>query len=91
MGCDGWRLDAPFRVPKDFWKDFRAACKEYKGAYLVGEVFGHGPEWCGDHCFDAIMNYSFGSLGLGFFGKTELQTDTAIGGDYRIDPVWCHV
>jgi glycosidase len=38
MGCDGWRLDAPFRIPMDFWKDFRTACKQYEGAYLVGEV-----------------------------------------------------
>uniref|UniRef100_A0A7S0RZY6 Glycosyl hydrolase family 13 catalytic domain-containing protein n=1 Tax=Pyramimonas obovata TaxID=1411642 RepID=A0A7S0RZY6_9CHLO len=87
MGCDGWRLDAPFRVPMDFWKEFRSACKEYEGAYLVGEVFGHGPEWCGADCFDGVMNYSFGSLGLGFFGKAELQTDTAIGGDYLINAI----
>lgn len=53
----------------------------------VGEVFGLQPEWTGNHCFDALMNYTFGSMAMGFFGRAELQQDEAIGGDYAINKV----
>jgi len=85
-GCAGWRLDAPTRVPGTFWSHFRRTCKEARpDAYLVGEVFGLQPEWTGNHCFDALMNYTFGSMAMGFFGRAELQQDEAIGGDYAIN------
>ncbi|KAK3264966.1 hypothetical protein CYMTET_26323 [Cymbomonas tetramitiformis] len=56
----------------------------------VGEVFQLAPRWCGDHCFDALMNYPFGSLGLGFFGDTELLSDGGVGGDYTVHPLDGH-
>jgi glycosidase len=55
-GIDGWRLDVPWKVPLDFWHEFRARVKEAKpDAYLVGEAW-----WsCGKlrRVFDGLMNY----------------------------------
>ncbi|MFI7587948.1 alpha-amylase family protein [Spongisporangium articulatum] len=41
-GADGWRLDAAYAVPKDFWARVSARVKgEHPQAYLLGEVI-HG-------------------------------------------------
>ena len=39
-GMDGWRLDVPFKIPYDFWQEFRGVVKSVNPeAYLVGEVW----------------------------------------------------
>lgn len=55
---DGWRLDVPWKVPLDFWRDFRQAVKRVRpDAYIVGEVWRDAAPWlAGDTC-DGIMNY----------------------------------
>jgi cyclomaltodextrinase len=41
-GADGWRLDAAYAVPRDFWATVLARVHtEHPGAYIVGEVI-HG-------------------------------------------------
>ncbi|HEX7306873.1 alpha-amylase family glycosyl hydrolase [Lentzea sp.] len=41
-GADGWRLDAAYAVPQDFWADVLARVRDrHPEAYLVGEVI-HG-------------------------------------------------
>ena len=56
VGVDGWRLDVPWKVPIDFWAEFRRIVKERKpDAYLVGEAW---QAWGGLlDVFDGLMNY----------------------------------
>jgi glycosidase len=55
-GIDGWRLDVPWKVPLDFWRDFRQAVKErHPDSYLVGEAWW---SWGAMRSvFDGLMNY----------------------------------
>ncbi|MGD0002825.1 MAG: glycoside hydrolase family 13 protein [Anaerolineaceae bacterium] len=55
---DGWRLDVPWKVPLEFWREFRQIVKTTKPeAYIVGEIWRDPAPWlAGDTC-DGIMNY----------------------------------
>ncbi|MFP5332468.1 MAG: glycoside hydrolase family 13 protein [Acidimicrobiia bacterium] len=67
---DGWRMDVARYVDRDFWPDFRRACREVKpDAYLLAEIMGDVRDWLQGDAFDATMNYSFRSLALEFFGR----------------------
>ena len=75
FGIDGWRLDVPQEI-KDpsFWAEFRRRCRAIRpDAYLVGEIWTVAPDWVGDHCFDALMNYPLGEAILGFVGGPSLD------------------
>lgn len=67
---DGWRMDVARYVDRDFWPDFRRACREVKpDAYLLAEIMGDVRDWLQGDAFDATMNYSFRSLAVEFFGR----------------------
>lgn len=55
---DGWRLDVPWKVPMEFWREFRQVVKTTNPeAYIVGEIWRDPAPWlAGDTC-DGIMNY----------------------------------
>jgi glycosidase len=55
---DGWRLDIPWKVPIDFWREFRQRVKRVNpDAYIVGEIWRDPSPWLrGDTC-DGVMNY----------------------------------
>jgi neopullulanase len=75
FGIDGWRLDVPQEI-KDpaFWAEFRRRCRAVNpDAYLVGEIWTVAPDWVGDHCFDALMDYPLGEAILGFAGGPSLD------------------
>jgi len=75
FGIDGWRLDVPQEI-KDpaFWAEFRRRCRAIRpDAYLVGEIWTVAPDWVGDHCFDALMDYPLGEAILGFAGGPSLD------------------
>jgi cyclomaltodextrinase len=57
-GIDGWRLDVPWKVPFDFWVEFREKVKAANPeAYIVGEFWRDPGPWLrGDTC-DGAMNY----------------------------------
>jgi cyclomaltodextrinase / maltogenic alpha-amylase / neopullulanase len=58
FGVDGWRLDVPWKINRDFWRTFREAVKQINPeSYIVGEVWRDPEPWLeGDIC-DGIMNY----------------------------------
>jgi cyclomaltodextrinase len=49
-------------------------------AYIVGEIWHEAREWLQGDRFDAVMNYVFSRLALGFFGAETLNTDYRPGG-----------
>lgn len=82
FGIDGWRLDVPEEIKDvEFWRAFRATVKEGNpDAYIVGEIWHEAREWLAGDRFDAVMNYVFSRLALGFFGAETLRTDYKPGG-----------
>jgi cyclomaltodextrinase / maltogenic alpha-amylase / neopullulanase len=75
QGVDGWRLDVPNEIDDDaFWQEFRARVKRANPeAYIVGEIWGDATRWLRGDQFDAVMNYPFTRLALGFCGAKTLQ------------------
>lgn len=58
-GADGWRLDAAYAAPRDFWHEVVAEVKEHHpDAWLVGEVI-HAPyePWIEEAGLDAVTQY----------------------------------
>jgi glycosidase len=57
-GIDGWRVDTPYKVPMDFWRELREKVKTAKrDAYIVGEVWRYHHLWLKGDTFDGVMNY----------------------------------
>jgi neopullulanase len=75
QGVDGWRLDVPNEIDDDaFWQEFRRRVKGANpDAYIVGEIWGDATRWLRGDQFDAVMNYPFTRLALGFCGARTLQ------------------
>jgi cyclomaltodextrinase / maltogenic alpha-amylase / neopullulanase len=69
QGSDGWRLDVPFCIDDDsFWQEFRQVVKAANPeGYIVGEVPWEAQRWLQGDQFDAVMNYQFTQLCVGFF------------------------
>lgn len=82
FGVDGWRLDVPEEIDDvDFWHKFRATVKEGNPeAYIVGEIWHEAKDWLQGDRFDAVMNYVFSRLALGFFAAGSLNIDYKPGG-----------
>jgi neopullulanase len=82
FGIDGWRLDVPEEIDDaPFWQEFRRTVKEGNpDAYIVGEIWHEAKEWLQGDRFDAVMNYVFSRLALGFFASETLNTDYKPGG-----------
>lgn len=60
-GVDGWRLDVPEEVGKEFWKEWSTLVRKINPeAYLVGEIWTtKSKEWVKGDLFTAVMNYPF--------------------------------
>jgi len=55
---DGWRLDVPWKVPQDFWLEFRETVKSVNpDAYIVAEAWRDPVPWVWGDTSDAVMNY----------------------------------
>jgi cyclomaltodextrinase len=78
FGADGWRLDVPNEIDDDsFWREFRRRVKaKAPDAYIVGEIWEDARRWLRGDQFDAVMNYLFTRLALGFFGAKTLNVAT---------------
>lgn len=74
-GIDGWRLDVPFEVNHEFWREFRDVVKDHDGeAYIVGEVWELATEWLSGDTFDGTMNYPWRGAALRFAsGRTDAR------------------
>jgi glycosidase len=72
-GIDGWRLDVPFEVNDEFWREFRRVVRgAAPGAYLVGEVWELATPWLQGDIFDGTMNYPWRTAVLRFAaGQTD--------------------
>ena len=87
FGIDGWRLDVPEEIDDvAFWRAFRKTVKDGNPeAYIVGEIWHEAKEWLRGDRFDAVMNYVFSRLALGFFGGENLITSYKPGGYTLVD------
>jgi cyclomaltodextrinase len=58
-GADGWRLDAAYAVPSDFWAEVLPRVRErHPGAYVVGEVIhGDYPGIVAESTMDSVTQY----------------------------------
>lgn len=73
---DGWRLDVPWKVPHEFWDEFRSAVRRTKqDAYLVGEIWRDAAPWL--DVFDATMNYRLRDVLLDFCIRDHLDAEDA--------------
>jgi cyclomaltodextrinase len=86
FGIDGWRLDVPFEIDDDsFWQEFRRVVKGTNpDAYIVGEVWRPAQRWLQGDQFDAVMNYIFARLAMGFFGAETINSDIVLDGDRHV-------
>lgn len=80
-GMDGWRLDVPFKIPYDFWQEFRGVVKSVNPeAYLVGEVWREAEPWIKGDIFDGVTNYRLRDLILDY-----VQTNVLDGEDFEYE------
>ncbi len=58
-GIDGWRLDAAYAVPLDFWGTVVSRAKQaHPAAWFVGEVIhGDYPDWVQEGHLDSVTQY----------------------------------
>jgi glycosidase len=63
-GIDGWRLDVPDEIGKEFWKEWNSLVREINPeAYTVGEIWTtKSRDWVSGDLFTAVMNYPFAGL-----------------------------
>lgn len=76
-GIDGWRLDVPFKIPFNFWRQFRQALP---GVYLVGEIWREAGPWVQGDIFDGATNYRLRELLLDY-----CLTDVLDGEDFGFE------
>ncbi len=58
QAADGWRLDVPWKVPLDFWRDFRCEVLNVNpDAYIVAEVWRGTEPWLRGDTVHGVMNY----------------------------------
>ena len=88
FGIDGWRLDVPTEIDDDeFWREFRRRVKAANPeAYIVGEIWHEAHRWLGGDQSDAVMNYLFARVSLGFFGRETFAHKYRPGG-FRLRPL----
>lgn len=71
---DGWRLDVPFKVPFDLWREFRDVVRRARpDAYLVGEVWRDPVPWVAGDMFDGTTNYRLRDLVLDYVADEVLD------------------
>ena len=73
---DGWRLDIPWKIDFDFWKEFRKLVKKINPeAYLVGEIWRDPEFWISDNTFDGVMNYKLRDLIIDFCIRDHIDAE----------------
>ena len=71
---DGWRLDVPFKIPVDFWHEFRKVVKAVNPqAYLVGEIWREAQPWVNNGVFDGVTNYRLRDILLDYVWTNVLD------------------
>ena len=73
---DGWRLDVPWKMSRDFWSEFRAAVKSAKpDAYIVGEIWRDAMPWL--DLYDGAMNYRLRDVHLDYCVRDHMDAEDA--------------
>ncbi|MCL4386615.1 MAG: glycoside hydrolase family 13 protein [Actinobacteria bacterium] len=73
---DGWRLDVPWKISFDFWKNFRELVKIINPeSYLVGEIWRDPEFWIHSDTFDGVMNYKLRDLIIDFCIRDSLDAE----------------
>lgn len=81
-GIDGWRLDVPWKVPLEFWYEFRDRIRSLKPeAYIVAESWRDTRPWMSEGICNGIMNYPLRDFILGFCVNEKLDAEDL---DYEI-------
>lgn len=76
QGTDGWRLDVPWKVPMDFWRDFRqAALDANPDAYLVAEEWRSAWPWQANDTVHGVMNYRLRSAILDYCAWDHMDAE----------------
>lgn len=71
-GIDGWRLDVPMELPREFWEEWRTYVKSINpDAYISGEIWDRADQWVDGHTFDAVMNYRFAEPVVAWVGNID--------------------
>lgn len=76
-GIDGWRLDVPFEVGNDFWRDWHAHVHSLKDDVLtIAETWDDGAlDLVAGDMFGAVMNYRWTYATSGFFINRTLTAE----------------
>lgn len=75
-GADGWRLDVPWKVPMDFWREFRqTALKANPDAYLVAEEWRSAAPWLQGDTVHGIMNYRLRDAILDYCARDHMDAE----------------
>ncbi len=83
-GIDGWRLDVPSDIPRPFWEEWRAYVKKINpDALITGEIWARADQWLDGRHFDAVMNYEFAKVAVGWVFDRERKI-TASEADGRL-------
>lgn len=63
-GVDGWRLDVPVEIGKDFWREWNSVVRSVNpNVFTVGELWTtNSPKWINGELFMSSMNYTFAKL-----------------------------
>ncbi len=57
---DGYRLDVASDVSHEFWRVFRARCKQVNpDVFIIGEHWQNAESFLGNDQWDSVMNYAF--------------------------------
>lgn len=76
QGADGWRLDVPWKVPLDFWREFRQTVLQTKpDAYIVAEVWRGTREWLQADTVHGVMNYQLRNAILDFCAWDHMDAE----------------
>jgi glycosidase len=76
QGADGWRLDVPWKIPLDFWREFRqvvlSTCPD---AYIVAEEWRGAQPWLCSDTVHGVMNYRLRNAILDFCALDQMDAE----------------
>ena len=81
QGIDGWRLDVPYFINRNFWRGFRDVVKGLgEDLYIVAEEWREPEEWLQGDLADGTMNYTLRDLVLGFTADSTVDGEAFAAG-----------
>jgi Glycosidases len=84
-GIDGWRLDVPYYINTNFWRQFREVVKPLgEDLYIVAEEWREPEAWLQGDLADGTMNYTLRDLVLGFTADRSIDAGAFADGMNRL-------